>query len=110
MSENTIPLLLGAGAAGGLLWYASRPEAHARPLGEPKDSPHSAESAAATATAPRAQAPASAASAPAPSAPTASAPASGAPSGTRRPERVSPEAAAETPSPLPGRWVWPVEV
>src|SRR5262245_54643993 len=111
MSDNALPILLGAGAAGGLLWYASRRKVQPRPRGEwregkPPTAPPVSIAPGQPANDPR---PASPAITPATNAPTTSAPPASAPSGTRPPERATPEAAAETPSPLPGRWVWPVE-
>src|SRR5262249_55676480 len=77
MSENTLAIALGVGAAGGLLWYASRRKTDPRPPST-------------TSIAER----------PTPASGTAS----------KSTEARPPERTAPTSSPLPGRWVWPVEV
>ncbi len=79
MSGDAFPIVLGAGAVGGLLWYSSRRKAHARAHRE---------------------------SAEVPAAPATKAPGAGTPPSL---ERATP-AAESTPRPLPGRWVWPVEI
>src|SRR4051812_13575178 len=84
MSGSPLPIVLGAGAVGGLLWYASRRKADAP--SEPAAGKAAADPVAADASPPGT---------------------------TGRPAPASASASSppiSTASPLPGRWVWPVEV
>lgn len=110
MNDATLPILLGAGAVGGLLWHASRRRARAH-TGTPGETGAAAPPAASPDRPARDASTASPLPAtPAPSSVTASAPPASAPPEIRPPKHGAPGAAvASTPSPPPGRWIWPVE-